>query len=123
MIAQCPYVVQIALKDRALLESTPSVRAMPRQKAPAVFIAAGAFPISVLAHKRKTQLNSSAEGGSFLLQFETSGKSNRKLAQSGFPVSNRQRPFFGDVRKGKVQYLQYRRIIRKRSLGLNDLTQ
>jgi len=34
---------------------------MPRQKAPAGFIAAGAFPVSVLAHKRKTQLNSSAD--------------------------------------------------------------
>jgi hypothetical protein len=36
---------------------------MPKQKAPAVVIAAGAFSISALAHKRKTQLESSAEGG------------------------------------------------------------
>jgi hypothetical protein len=46
------YFVNIALKDRALLESNPSVMAMPEQKAPAVVIAAGAFVMSVLAHKR-----------------------------------------------------------------------
>jgi hypothetical protein len=33
----------IALKDKALLESNLNIRAMPRQKAPAGFIAAGAF--------------------------------------------------------------------------------
>ena len=82
----------------------------------------GAFSISVLAHKRKTQLKSSAEGGSFLLQFESAGKSDRKLAQGGLPVPNRHRPFFGYVGKGKVKYLQYRRVIGKRSLGLDDLT-
>jgi hypothetical protein len=53
-------------EDRALLESNLSVRAMPRQKAPAGLIAAGAFSLSVLAHKRKTHKNNSAEGGSFL---------------------------------------------------------
>jgi hypothetical protein len=52
IITHVHYLVPIALKDRALLESNPSVRAMPKQKAPASFITAGAFVVSVLAHKR-----------------------------------------------------------------------
>ena len=50
IIVHFHYFVYIVLKDRALLESNLSVRAMPEQKAPADIIAAGAF--SVLAHKR-----------------------------------------------------------------------
>ena len=49
-----PWFVTIALKDKALLESTLSVKAMPRQKASGV-IAPGAFFMPVLALKRKTQ--------------------------------------------------------------------
>jgi hypothetical protein len=52
IIAHFYYLVHIVLKDRALLESNPSVRAMPEQKAPTGLITAGAFSISVLAHKR-----------------------------------------------------------------------
>ena len=55
IIVHFQYLVHIVLKDRALLESTPSVRAMPRQKAPAGWMIAGAFFSSVLAPQRKTQ--------------------------------------------------------------------
>jgi predicted thioredoxin/glutaredoxin len=48
------YAYFVALKDKALLESTLSVKAMPRQKA-SVAIVAGAFFMPVLALKRKTQ--------------------------------------------------------------------